>query len=141
MGQVCKPTTSNNTPAKVPLNGEISFPELAAKCELYEPDLHRILRFAMVYHRVFRERNVGYVAHTAASRRLVENAHAMDALGSQFDEVWQAFAHVRNERIRRSSILPHLRYLTLMPGGPMRQWEILKAMNLPKQSVHLWISD
>ncbi|CAF9926558.1 MAG: hypothetical protein ALECFALPRED_003473 [Alectoria fallacina] len=80
-------------PAKVPLNGEISFPELAAKCELYEPDLRRILRFAMVYHRVFQESNVGYVAHTAASRRLVEDANAMDALGSQFDEAWQAFAH------------------------------------------------
>ena len=79
---------------KVPLDGEISFSELAAKCDLYEPDLRRILRFAMVYHRVFQERNVGYVAHTAASRRLVEDANSMDALGSQFDEAWQAFAHV-----------------------------------------------
>ena len=83
-----------NIPMKVPLDGEISFSELAAKCDLYEPDLRRILRFAMVYHRVFQERNVGYVAHTAASRRLVEDANSMDALGSQFDEAWQAFAHV-----------------------------------------------
>ncbi len=48
----------------------------------------------MVYHRVFQERNIGHIAHTAASRRLVEDSHAMDALGSQFDEAWQAFAHV-----------------------------------------------
>ncbi|KAL9119188.1 MAG: hypothetical protein Q9187_004259 [Circinaria calcarea] len=82
-----------NIPSKVPLNGEISFTELAAKCELYEPDLRRILRFAMIYHRVFQERNIGYVAHTAASRKLVEDPHAMDGLGSQFDEAWQAFAH------------------------------------------------
>ncbi|MCJ1310857.1 hypothetical protein MMC25_004525 [Agyrium rufum] len=80
-------------PSKVPLGGEISFADLAAKCSLYEPDLRRILRFAMVYHHVFQERRVGYVAHTAASRKLVENPHAMDALGSQFDEAWQAFAH------------------------------------------------
>ena len=98
-----------NIPNKVPLNGEISFPELAAKCELYEPDLRRILRFAMVYHHVFQERNVGYVAHTAASRRLVEDPHAMDALGSQFDEAWQAFAHVCRKHLRvLSKILSEL---------------------------------
>ena len=85
-----------NIPPKVPLKGEISFTELAAKCELHEPDLRRILRFAMTFHRVFQERNPGYVTHSAASRRLVESRNAMDALGYQFDEVWQAFAHVSN---------------------------------------------
>ena len=92
-----------NIPSKVPLAGEISFVELAAKCEMYEPDLRRILRFAMVYHRVFQEHNVGFVAHTAASRRLAENPHAMDALGSQYDEVWQAFAHVSDKESSATS--------------------------------------
>lgn len=81
-------------PSKVPLHGEISFAELAVKCNLYEPDLRRILRFAMIYHRVFQERNAGFVTHSAASRRLVDFPLAMDALGAQFDEAWQGFAHV-----------------------------------------------
>ena len=85
-----------NIPSKVPLKEEISFTELAAKCELHEPDLRRILRFAMTFHRVFQERNPGYVSHSAASRRLVESSNAMDGFGYQFDEVWQAYAHVRN---------------------------------------------
>jgi len=71
-------------PSKVPLHGEISFPELADKCNLYEPDLRRILRFAIIYHRVFQERNAGFVTHSAASRRLVDFPLAMDALGAQF---------------------------------------------------------
>ncbi len=81
-------------PSKVPLHGEISFPELAGRCNLYEPDLRRILRFAIIYHRVFQERNAGFITHSAASRRLVDFPLAMDALGAQFDEAWQGFAHV-----------------------------------------------
>lgn len=81
-------------PSKVPLDGEISFPELAGKCNLYEPDLRHILRFAIIYHRVFQERNAGFVTHSAASRRLVDFPLAMDALGARFDEAWQGFAHV-----------------------------------------------
>ncbi|KAL9038992.1 MAG: hypothetical protein Q9214_005058 [Letrouitia sp. 1 TL-2023] len=81
-----------NIPAKVPLGGEISFSDLAASCDLYEPDLRRILRFAMAYHRVFQERTPGFVAHSAASRRLIDFPLAMDGLGAQFDEAYQAFA-------------------------------------------------
>jgi len=81
-------------PSKVPLQGEISFPELAGRCNLYEPDLRRILRFAITFHRVFQERNAGFVTHSAASRRLVDFPLAMDALGAQFDEFWQGYAHV-----------------------------------------------
>ncbi len=90
-------------PSKVPLHGEISFPELAGKCQLYEPDLRRIIRFAIVYHRVFQERNAGFVSHSAASRRLVDFPLAMDALGAQFDEVWQGFAHVGREVLSSST--------------------------------------
>ena len=117
-------------PSKVPLNGEILFDELATKCELYEPDLRRILRFAMVYHHVFQERNVGYVAHTAASRRLVEDPHAMNALGSPFDEAWQAFAHVHKKRQKISALGTKLQQL--MSSRPLRQWINSKATKLTK---------
>jgi len=56
---------------------------------LYKPHLRRILRFAIIYHRVFQERNAGFVTHSAASRRLVDFPLPMDALGAQFDEAWQ----------------------------------------------------
>lgn len=52
----------------VPVHGSVSFALLAARCNISKPDLQRILRFAMVWHRVFCEPESGFVAHTAASR-------------------------------------------------------------------------
>ncbi|MCJ1353124.1 MAG: hypothetical protein MMC33_003109 [Icmadophila ericetorum] len=77
---------------KVPIHGEISFASLAELSNLDELDLRRILRFAIVHHRVFCEPRKGYVAHSAASRRLAENAGARDGLGLMFDECWQSMA-------------------------------------------------
>lgn len=48
----------------------------------------------MVWHRVFQEPRKGFVAHTAASRKLVEDPLARAGLGYMFDEVWQSFAKV-----------------------------------------------
>lgn len=50
----------------------------------------------MAFHHVFREPRKGFVAHTAASRKLVEDPHAPAGVGYIFDEVWQGFAHVRD---------------------------------------------
>ena len=63
---------------------------------MYEPNLRRILRYAILYHRVFRESRAGYVTHSAASRLLVKDPAMFDALGLMYDESWQAFARVRN---------------------------------------------
>ncbi|KAL9051394.1 MAG: hypothetical protein Q9162_006048 [Coniocarpon cinnabarinum] len=38
---------------KVPLHGDISFASLAKACDLEEADVRRMLRFAMIHHRVF----------------------------------------------------------------------------------------
>lgn len=81
-------------PRHVPLDGEISFHELAGLINMSEPNLRRIIRFAIAYHRVFREPQVGYVAHSAASRLLVTDVSSFDALGFMFDESVQAFARV-----------------------------------------------
>jgi len=78
----------------VPLHGEISFADLALRCDIHEPDLRRLLRFAMCYHRCFREPRKGFVAHTAASRSIVERPGVKDALGVMFDECWQGYARV-----------------------------------------------
>ena len=79
----------------VPIGGDISFAELAGKCGLDEDNLRRILRFAMAFHHVFHEPRKGFVAHSAASRKLAEDPLARAGLGYMFDEVWQSFARVR----------------------------------------------
>lgn len=78
--------------AKVPLTRSISFSDLARASELYEPDLRRILRFAMIYHRCFCEPVPGFVAHTAASKQLVTNPDLRDGIGLMFDDFYPSFA-------------------------------------------------
>ena len=79
---------------KVPLGGEITFVELAEACGLYEPDLRRIVRFAISHHHVFREPRKGVLTHSAASRRLAVEQEARDGLGLMFDDSWHSFARV-----------------------------------------------
>ena len=84
-----------NIPSKVPMDGgEISFSALAEKCGMYEPNLRRILRYAILYHRVFSEPRAGFITHSAASALLVKDSATFDALGMMYDESWQAFARV-----------------------------------------------
>lgn len=48
----------------------------------------------MTNYRIFQEKTPDFVSHTAASRRLVDDSQAMDGLGVNFDEGYQAFARV-----------------------------------------------
>ena len=80
-----------NIAARVPLDGDISFKELAKSVDLKEFDIRRIIRFAAIHHRVFQEKKPGYISHTAASHCLVESSDAMACLGFMFDETYQAF--------------------------------------------------
>lgn len=50
----------------------------------------------MVWYRGFQEPRKGFVAHTAASRKFVEDPLARADLGHIIDEVWQSFAQVCN---------------------------------------------
>ncbi|EMR87652.1 putative o- protein [Botrytis cinerea BcDW1] len=76
---------------KVPIGGEISFKDLAEQCDLYEPDLRRIIRFAISFHRIFQEPRRGFVTHSAASRKLAEDQDFHDALGLVFNEFVPSF--------------------------------------------------
>ncbi|CAK3814349.1 O-methyltransferase [Lecanosticta acicola] len=78
---------------KVPLDGQISYEELAPKVGIKRTDLQRIVRFAVVHHHVFQEKTVGMVSHSAASRYLAESDIARAGLGFMFDECYQSFAH------------------------------------------------
>ncbi|KAF2470381.1 S-adenosyl-L-methionine-dependent methyltransferase [Lindgomyces ingoldianus] len=56
----------------VPVDGEKTFAEIAEACSLNEKDLTRFLRVAISQH-VFKEVRKGSVAHTAASKMLLNN--------------------------------------------------------------------
>ncbi|KAI9711576.1 MAG: hypothetical protein M1820_002141 [Bogoriella megaspora] len=88
-------------PSKVPIHGRISFGDLESACGLPESDLRRILRYAIVTHRVFCEPRKGFVAHTAASRQLAENPRAFDMLGLSFDQDWQSWPAYTVEAMQR----------------------------------------
>ncbi|QKX63471.1 uncharacterized protein TRUGW13939_10641 [Talaromyces rugulosus] len=83
--------------SKVPLYGEASFADLAEKCSLSEVNIRRMLRYAMVFHHVFREPRKGFVAHTAASRRLAEDPYAGAGLGYMFDETLPALEQFHSD--------------------------------------------
>lgn len=87
----------------VPLDGVISFEELAQICGLRECDLKRIVRFTSVHHRVFCEVEKGFVGHSCASRLLYESEMGVegkgfiqDLMGLTFEECWPAHGRVSN---------------------------------------------
>lgn len=86
---------------KVPLGGSITFKELADQCGLYEPDVRRIIRYAIAYHFTFKEPSKGIVAHSAASRKLFDDQGARDGLGVMFDDCYQSFGRVRTSSFRQ----------------------------------------
>ncbi len=57
---------------KIPIGEEVSFADLAKRCEVHETDMQRVLRYGMTFHRLFCEPRRGYVAHSLASRLLAE---------------------------------------------------------------------
>ena len=107
----------------VPIHGEISFPNLATKCGLSETNLRRIVRFAIAYHRVFQEPRKGHVSHSAASRKLAEDANAKACLGYMFDEVWQSFAHTVEAMEKFRSDEPNKSGWSLSQRTDMPVWE------------------
>ncbi|KAI1455388.1 putative O-methyltransferase [Annulohypoxylon moriforme] len=77
---------------KVPVEGTISFTELAETTDLQVNDLKRIMRFAMSFHRLFTEPEEGFVAHSAGSKKLASDEIVRAGLGQSFDEFYGSFA-------------------------------------------------
>lgn len=78
----------------VPRNGKISFGDIAKQTPMTEDMTTRLLRHAMTM-RIFREPEPGMVAHTAASKVLV-NPGANAWLQSGTAEMWPAATKVRS---------------------------------------------
>ena len=86
-------------------------------------NLRRILRFAIAHHRVFQEPRKGYIAHSAASRKLADDANAKAGLGYMFDEVWQSFARTLEAREEFQSDEPHKSGWSLAQRTDKPVWE------------------
>ena len=80
----------------VPLNGQISFEELAKVCGIAKNDAERFLRVAIARH-IFQEPILGYIAHTAASRMLLDNPMLEAWILNIAQEFWPSLARVRVE--------------------------------------------
>ncbi|KAF2107708.1 putative O-methyltransferase [Lophiotrema nucula] len=86
----------------VPMEGGITFSDLASLCGLLEHDLRRVIRYAATHHRVFCEPEKGLVAHTAASKLLAENEMFENLMGLTFAECWPAHSKAVDAMAERS---------------------------------------
>ncbi|TVY93429.1 O-methyltransferase, partial [Lachnellula willkommii] len=133
---------------KIPIGGSISFQELADQCGLYEPDVRRIVRFAIAHHFVFREPRKGFVAHSAASRRLVDTQGARDGLGVMFDDCYQSFGRTveamekyKSQDIDKTQFpMETLRNSTVVDLGGSHG-ELCAALALAAPSLHFIVQE
>ncbi|KAI1302030.1 putative O-methyltransferase [Xylaria venustula] len=72
---------------KVPINGEITYKDLAASVNVEEGALSRILRLGIA-HRIFREPRPGVIAHSAASRQIADDPAMADWVSSCVEDMW-----------------------------------------------------
>lgn len=82
----------------MPLQGDISYTDIASAAGVDEKDLRRLLRHAMT-NRIFREPRDGYVSHTAASRVLLDDAQMNDWVGLCTAEFFQAASQTINAMV------------------------------------------
>jgi len=74
---------------KVPVDGDISFIDLAADIGINHTALARILRLGIANH-VFKEPRPGVVAHSAASKQIADDPRVASWVGGNVDEMWPA---------------------------------------------------
>jgi hypothetical protein len=74
---------------KVPMDREVSFSDLASSVGINQSALTRILRLAIA-HRIFLEHRPGFIAHSAASRQIADDACLASWVGAGVDEMWPA---------------------------------------------------
>ena len=139
----------------VPLDGSISFAELAKASGLSEALVERFLRHAMVSH-IFTEDPPGQILHTASSHLLATNPDANDSVGMHLRELWPAAWKTHEAIIKYPGSeepgktayglanepgVPVFEYLAKHPerercfGGAMRYYGTFEIWN-PKHLVH-----
>ncbi|KAL8744572.1 MAG: hypothetical protein Q9184_007984 [Pyrenodesmia sp. 2 TL-2023] len=90
-----------------PIKEETSFAHIANTCDLPEPIVRRLVRYAMTKH-IFHEPRKGVVTHSAASRLLAEDHQMNDWVAASTDELWQAASQTLNALVKyNASQEPH----------------------------------
>ncbi|KAL1604783.1 hypothetical protein SLS60_004323 [Paraconiothyrium brasiliense] len=82
-----------NVADHVAVDEEVSFNELAKRCNIPESDFTRILRQAISKH-VFRESRKGFVVHNAASKLFISPSPLNDYIYIALEDIWQGAAHM-----------------------------------------------
>ncbi|CAI0641140.1 unnamed protein product [Colletotrichum noveboracense] len=113
-------------PNKVPLDKEISFTELAHLCDVHETDIRRILRYAMVYHRLFCEPRPGFVAHSLASKRLVQEPSMADGLWLLGDHVFGTAARTVDALEKFKDQEPSHTAMAILKGKEQSGYDAMK---------------
>lgn len=88
-----------NVAKAVPVDGKASYVEISKATGLDEVNLKRLVRHAMT-NRIFREPNDGFVAHTAASRLLVDDSQMIDWVGLCSADFFPAAAHTVDAMVK-----------------------------------------
>lgn len=73
----------------VPVEGSISYAELANKIQVGEDVVRRIARYAITKH-IFRQVDGDSLAHSATSKMLAESPMMMEWIGMVCEEMWPA---------------------------------------------------
>ena len=74
------------------MDEEISYQELAERCEIDVDTVRRFLRLAIAFH-IFRETSNGLIGHSAASRCMLDMPLVNDWIGHFCNETWPAAPH------------------------------------------------
>lgn len=80
-------------PSLVPIDGDISYQELARSVGVEEDTIRRIARYAITKH-MFQEVDGQRLAHSATSRMLAQSPMMMEWIGMVCEEMWPAATKV-----------------------------------------------
>ena len=78
-----------NIADEVPVDGEVTFKELAETTGINQGALTRILRLGIA-HRIFCEPCPGVITHSAASRQIADDVRVASWVGACVDDMWPA---------------------------------------------------
>ncbi|KAI2618479.1 putative O-methyltransferase [Hypoxylon sp. NC1633] len=112
---------------RVPMQGMISFTELAEATDLHVNDLKRVMRFAMSFHRLFTEPQEGFVAHSAGSKMLASDDTARAAVSQSFDVFYPSNARTADALDRFKDGEPNHTGFALAHGSDTTMFDYMRA--------------
>lgn len=96
----------------MPKEEESTFESLARDCGVDVKDMRRFLRVAIARH-VFKEPRIGSIAHTAASKLLVDDTKLKAWILNIAKEFWPSLSRVSPSALDRTNLVKRLLILSL----------------------------